>query len=125
MQGELRLFHLNIHNNKFNPEEMKKFLYRNIGDYVFSRTKIQHFKVNGDAYAIVSQVLTVLQKNGGANLKDMVSELGELLMYSFLEEKLNAPKLMSRVELTTDAKQYASACDGIYLISGISGLPYH
>ena len=23
-QGELRLFHLNIRNNKFNPEEMKK-----------------------------------------------------------------------------------------------------
>ncbi len=26
-QGELRLFHLNIRNNKFNPEEMKKLLY--------------------------------------------------------------------------------------------------
>lgn len=46
-QGELRLFHLNIRNNKFNPEEMKKLLYRNIGDYVFSRAKIEHFKVTG------------------------------------------------------------------------------
>ena len=56
-QGELRLFHLNIRNNKFNPEEMKKLLYRNIGDYVFSRAKIEHFKVTGDAFAIVSQAL--------------------------------------------------------------------
>ena len=125
-QGELRLFHLNIRNNKFNPEEMKKLLYRNIGDYVFSRAKIEHFKVTGDAFAIVSQALRVLQKNGGADIKGTGSELGELLLYSFLEEKLKAPKLMSRVELSTDAKQYASSCDGIHLLtSGVSGMPYH
>ena len=116
-QGELRLFHLNIRNNKFNPEEMKKLLYRNIGDYVFSRAKIEHFKVTGDAFAIVSQALRVLQKNGGADIKGTGSELGELLLYSFLEEKLKAPKLMSRVELSTDAKQYASSCDGIHLLT--------
>ena len=113
-QGELRLFHLNIRNNKFNPEEMKKLLYRNIGDYVFSRAKIEHFKVTGDAFAIVSQALRVLQKNGGADIKGTGSELGELLLYSFLEEKLKAPKL------------YASSCDGIHLLtSGVSGMPYH
>ena len=49
-----------------------------------------------------------------------------MLLYSFLEEKLNAPKLMSRVELSTDDKQYASTCDGIHLLmSQTSGLPYH
>ena len=74
-QGELRLFHLNIRNNKFNPEEMKKLLYRNIGDYVFSRAKIEHFKVTGDAFAIVSQALRVLQKNGGADIKGTGSEV--------------------------------------------------
>lgn len=117
---------MNIRNNKFNPEEMKKLLYRNIGDYVFSRAKIEHFKVTGDAFAIVSQALRVLQKNGGADIKGTGSELGELLLYSFLEEKLKAPKLMSRVELSTDAKQYASSCDGIHLLtSGVSGMPYH
>lgn len=91
-QGELRLFHLNIRNNKFNPEEMKKLLYRNIGDYVFSRAKIEHFKVTGDAFAIVSQALRVLQKNGGADIKGTGSELGELLLYSFLEEKTKSTK---------------------------------
>lgn len=33
---------------------------------------------------------------------------------------------MSRVELSTDAKQYESSCDGIHLLtSGVSGMPYH
>lgn len=82
--------------------------------------------MTGDAFAIVSQALRVLQKNGGADIKGTGSELGELLLYSFLEEKLKAPKLMSRVELSTDAKQYASSCDGIHLLtSGVSGMPYH
>ena len=125
-EGQLRLFHLNIRNNKFNPEEMKTLLYRNIGEYVFSRARIERFKVNGDAFAVGAQAIRVLNKNGGADVKGTGTELGEMLLYSFLEEKLNAPKLMSRVELSTDAKQYASTCDGIHLLTGqTSGLPYH
>lgn len=125
-EGQLRLFHLNIRNNKFNPEAMKTLLYRNIGEYVFSRARIEHFKISGDAFAVGNQALRVLNKNGGADVKGTGAELGEMLLYSFLEEKLKAPKLMSRVELSTDAKQYSSTCDGIHLLtSGISGLPYH
>ena len=125
-QGQLRLFHLNIRNNKINSEEMKTLLYKNIGEYVFSRAKIENFKFSGDMYVIVAQALRVLQKNGGADIKGTGGELGEMLTYSFLEEKLNAPKLMSRVELSTDAKQFNSNCDSIHLLtSGNSGLPYH
>lgn len=125
-EGQLRLFHLKIRNNKFNPEEMKTLLYRNIGEYVFSRAKIEHFKVSGDAFAVGAQAIRVLSKNGGADVKGTGTELGEMLLYSFLEEKLSAPKLMSRVELSTDAKQYDRTCDGIHLLtSGTSGLPYH
>lgn len=105
---------------------MKTLLYRNIGEYVFSRARIERFKVNGDAFAVGAQAIRVLNKNGGADVKGTGTELGEMLLYSFLEEKLNAPKLMSRVELSTDAKQYASTCDGIHLLTGqTSGLPYH
>jgi hypothetical protein len=125
-EGQLRLFHLKIRNNKFNPEEMKTLLYRNIGEYVFSRARIERFKVTGDAFAVGAQAIRVLNKNGGADVKGTGAELGEMLLYSFLEEKLKAPKLMSRVELSTDAKQYASTCDGIHLLTnGTSGLPYH
>lgn len=105
---------------------MKTLLYRNIGEYVFSRARIERFKVNGDAFAVGAQAIRVLNKNGGADVKGTGTELGEMLLYSFLEEKLNAPKLMSRVELSTDAKQYASTCDGIHLLTGqTSGLLYH
>jgi len=41
--GRVGLFHLNIRNNRFNPEEIKKLLYRNIFDYVLTRAKIDYF----------------------------------------------------------------------------------
>lgn len=125
-QGQLRLFRLDIRNNKFNLENMKALLFRNIGEYVFSRAKIERFNLSGDAHAVASQALRIMNKNGSADVKGTGAELGEMLLYSFLEEKLEAPKLMSRVELSSDAKQYNSTCDGIHLLtSETSGLPYH
>lgn len=125
-EGQLRLFRLDVRNNKFNLENMKALLFRNIGEYVFSRAKIERFNLNGDAHAVAAQALRLINKNGSVDAKGTGAELGEMLLYSFLEEKLEAPKLMSRVELSTDAKQYNSTCDGIHLLtSGVSGLPYH
>jgi len=125
-EGELRLFHLNIRNNKITTEELKKFTYLCIGDYVFSRARIDRFEKAGNKDAVIAQALRVLKKNGGADANGSGAELGEVLNYVFLEEKLHAPKLMSRVELDTSGKQYDSLCDGIHLLpQSITGLPYH
>jgi len=124
--GQLRLFHLDVRNNEFTLSEMKKLLYRNIGEYVFSRARLENFKLNGDIYSVGAQALRTINKNGGADVKGTGGELGEMLLYAFLEEKLDAPKLMSRVELATDAKQYESTCDSIHLLTkAVSGKPYH
>ncbi len=125
-KGQLRLFRLDLRNNKFNLENLKALLFRNIGEYVFSRAKIEKFRINGDAHMVAAQALRIINQNGSADVRGTGAELGEMLLYSFLEEKLEAPKLMSRVELSTDAKQYDSTCDGIHLLTcGTSGLPYH
>ena len=125
-EGELRLFHLLIRNNKINVEELKKFLYMSIGDYVFSRAKIERFSQSGNRDAVIAQAQRALKKNGGADIYGAGSELGEVLNYSFMEEKLHAPKLMSRIEIDTDGKQYGSACDSIHLLpNATSGRPYH
>ncbi len=124
--GQLRLFHMKLRSGKFTPSEMKAILYRNIGEYVFSRARLEKFKLDGDAFSVGAQAIRILNKGGGPDIKGSGAELGEMLLYSFLEQKLNAPKLMSRVELSTDAKQYNSVCDSIHLLtSGTSGLPYH
>ena len=65
-------------------------------------------------------------KKKGADVTGTGSELDEVLNYIFTEEKLDAPKLMSRVELSTDGARYNSEPDNINLLpAGISGMPYH
>lgn len=125
-EGELRLFHLHIRNNKINVEELKKFLYMSIGDYVFSRAKIERFSQSGNRDAVIAQAQRALKKNGGADVHGAGSELGEVLNYTFMEEKLHAPKLMSRIEIDTAGKQFDSACDSVHLLPNVtSGRPYH
>ena len=53
-EGELRLFHLNIRNNKITTEELKKFTYLCIGDYVFSRATMEKFEKAGRKPALFS-----------------------------------------------------------------------
>ena len=125
-QGQLRLFHLDIRNNKINIESLKKYVYISIGDYVFSRAVIEHFAKAGNRDAVIAQAQRVLKKNGGADVLGSGGELGEYLSYIFMEEKLDAPKLMSRFEIDTDGKRYKSVADGIHMLtSGVSGRPYH
>lgn len=48
-------------------------------------------------------------------------EGGEVLLYSFLECHLNAPKLLSKLELKTSGNDYVKASDGVHLRSTDTG----
>ena len=43
-------------------------------------------------------------------------EGGELLLYSFLEGHLGAPKILSKMELKTSAEHYVHGADGVHLL---------
>ena len=123
---KLHLYYLSdMPDNRFDLEKLKTQLYLNIGTYAFSRAQIDKFKNAGNADVIIDQAKRILKKKG-ADVKGTGSELGEVLNYIFTEEKLDAPKLMSRVELSTDGARYNSEPDNIHLLpAGISGMPYH
>ncbi|WP_138203644.1 HamA C-terminal domain-containing protein [Haloimpatiens lingqiaonensis] len=124
--NELRVFHLNVINNKFSSRDLKKFLVSNVGMYVFSRAEIEQFKIEDDVESIGLQALNRLKKYGGANYLTG-DTLGDMILYAFLEQVLNAPKIMSKIELATTASRYGSKSDGIHLLTIDEGLgqPYH
>lgn len=124
---QLRLFHLDVLNSAFSTEDLHKFLSRNIGQYVFSRAKIENYRVDDDLQSVGYDAVKIMRKNGDPDQKGTGNELGEILLYAFLEEVLNAPKIMSKVELNTTGKQYNSQCDGVHLLSFGEqfGFPYH
>lgn len=125
--GQLRLFHLLVRDKKFYRDDVETWLYRNISKYVFSRAKLEQFRKDDDLDAAIDRALQTMRDNGVADEKGVGNELGEMLVYAFLEGKLDAPKLMSRVELSTDLSQYKSVAESIHILSDSdgSGRPYN
>lgn len=125
--GQLRLFHLLVRDGKFYHEDLEKWLYRNLSRYVFSRAMLEQFRKDDDLDAAIERAIQTMRENGAADKKGMGNELGEMMIYAFLEGKLSAPKLMSRVELSTDLSQYKSVCESIHLFSDTdeNGAPFN
>ena len=48
------------------------------------------------------------------------------MLYLFLEQELNAPKILSKFEVNAVSGSIESKCDGVYLLSSEdAGLPFH
>lgn len=125
--GQLRLFHLLVRDGKFYHEDLEKWLYRNLSRYVFSRAMLEQFRKDDNLDAAIERAIQTMRENGAADEKGVGNELGEIMIYAFLEGKLSAPKLMSRVELFTDLSQYRSVCESIHLFSDTdeNGVPFN
>lgn len=125
--GQLHLFHLLIRDGIFYHEDLEKWLYRNLSRYVFSRAALEQFRKDDDLDVAIERAIQKMRENGEPDDKGMGNELGEMLIYTFLEGKLSAPKLMSRVELSTDLASYKSVCESIHLLSGLGddGVPFN
>lgn len=92
--GQLRLFHLLVRDGKFYHEDLERWLYRNLSRYVFSRAMLEQFRKDDDLDAAIERAIQTMRENGDADEKGTGNELGEMLIYAFLEGKLSAPKLI-------------------------------
>ena len=99
-------------NGKLRFKKIKEFLVDNIGTYVFSRSKIDSFK-SRPVGAIGTQALIEFKKAYGTSADTV---LGELMLYVFLEQELNAPKIMSKIEFSQHTG-LVSQSDGIHLLA--------
>lgn len=98
-------------------DDLQSFIRKNVGRYVFTRAKLEQFRTNGDLESIGLEAMTIMANNGIPGQKATGNALGEILLYAFLEQILDAPKIMSKVELVTTTNTHSSKCDGIHLLS--------
>lgn len=111
----LRLFMLNTENKRFNYDELYEYLLPNIARYVFNRRKIAEIDQNPQrAYTVLCEAVAHLREIAENGDKGAGGELGEILLYLFLEQDLKAPKLFSKVELKTSGQDYIKGSDGIH-----------
>lgn len=111
----LRLFMLNTENKLFNYDELYAYILPNVTRYVFSRKRLADIENDPiKQQTIILEALNHLRPVENDKDKGAGGELGEILLYLFLEQDLKAPKLFSKVELKTNAQDYVKGSDGIH-----------
>lgn len=107
----LNLYMLNTENKLFSYDQLYEYILQNICQYVFDRKKLNETKNDP---TIILEALNQLRKISSDDDCGAGGELGEILLYIFLEQDLNAPKLFSKVELKTSPNDYVKGADGIH-----------
>lgn len=111
----LRLFMLNTENKLFNYDELYEYLLPNIARYVFDRKRLAEAEKNPVKQSLILiEAIEHLRKITSDKDRGAGGELGEVLLYLFLEQDLKTPKLFSKVELKTSNMDYVKGSDGIH-----------
>lgn len=107
----LNLFTLKVKNNAFAYDELTE----NIGDilhyFALSRAEVSSLIRDDKLGTLISRAKEKLRKH---NVNE--GELGEILLYCLLESHLNAPKILTKLELKTAANDYVKGADGVHLL---------
>lgn len=121
--AQASVFYLDPMNCQFRFRDLKTFITSNIGSYVFSRAeKNRIVAFQGTEQAVGSQAIIKFMRRYGS---DAETVLGEILLYIFLEQELDAPKIMTKIELE-ETRGVVSKSDGVHLLSlNLSGQSIH
>lgn len=105
----LKLFHLNVVNNTFQYSKLEKFIVDNIDKYMFSRMERREYEADDRKERLTYDAMKKINKKD----YDLFSEI---MVYSFLETCLHAPKIASSFELKSKEGLVKSKTSGIHLL---------
>lgn len=109
--NKLNLFSLKISNNNFTYSNLIEELGDILTTYALSRSAYDELYKQRKVTTLVAKAKERLR-----NAESNEGELGEILLYSMLEAHLNAPKLLTKLELKTDTNHYVNGADGVHLL---------
>ena len=112
----LNLYYLDISDSAFDYMALNEYLFDSVGMYVYSRTQMKAFEDKKKIRSMGAKALRLMKANGKPDEKGTGNELGEMLLFAFLEDGLHAPKLLSKVEISTTASQFGSKSDCVHLL---------
>lgn len=107
---KLDLFVLNFDANEFDYETFKGRLVDPVIDFSLSRKLKKEYQAVGPG---------TLSKKAREKFKDHLTntgELGEFLLFCFLEAHLVAPKILTKLEIKTSTSNYVHGSDGVHYL---------
>lgn len=109
--NKLNVFTLKVRNNAFAYNELVELLSNHLYHFALSRTEVQKLIDAREYTTLVSKAQGKLRRHSSNE-----GELGEILLYCFLESHLNAPKILTKLEIKTAKNDYVKGADGIHLL---------
>lgn len=109
----VKIFKLNVANAEFDKRRIVDFILDNISQYVYSRTKIKNIESTNNIRTISTRAIREIERTPA--FADQTQTFCEVMLYSFLECSMSAPKILSGFEINEAVKsnKYSS---GIYLL---------
>lgn len=114
-ENYMKIYALPIANSKFDYKKLKEIIANNIKNYVYSRREINEAIEKNVADGLYAKALNKFREIKNEKDNGSGSELGEILLYLFMECDLNAPKILSKMELKTNKNDYVKGADGVFL----------
>lgn len=108
-KNKMDIFMLNSNANEFDYKSLERNLLDPVITYSLSRKVQQRYK---NSAATLSKKAREKFKEYSKN----TGELGELMLYCFLERHLKAPKILSKLELKTSSQLYVNGSDGVHYL---------
>lgn len=115
--NKLEVFSFIINANNFDYQNAIEQLLESVADFALSR------KVNKE-YKDKPLALSKIARERFRKYTENTGELGEFLLYCFLEGHLGAPKILSKLELKTAKNMYVNGADGLHYLK-LSDGNYH
>jgi hypothetical protein len=119
----LNLFTLRVTNNQFVYNELIELLADQLHYFALSRTEVKKLVDAGKFRTLTDKAKGLLRnhldikKNDSSSSKETEGgELGEILLYCLLESHLNAPKILTKLELKTSNQMFVNGADGVHLL---------
>lgn len=113
--NEVSIFCLDILNSLIDYKDIEKFILNNIGNYIFNRAQRNNYKLDGEESSI--NVHAIRAYNRKIERNPETNHFNEILLYSFLECVLGAPKIYSKMELQNKSEDYNKFSSGIHVLS--------
>lgn len=110
IDNKVEIFIFPINSNQFDYRVAIDELLESVVDFALSRKTKEYLGKTG------SMKLSKEVRSKFKNLKKNQGELGEFLLFCFLEGHLGAPKILSKMELKTSSEMYVNGADGLHYL---------
>ena len=113
--NHLKMYCLDVINSKFNYNRLQDFIANNIGRYIYSRAMRNNYNISPELGSLTLKAIRAYKKR--IQTTPTINHFNEIMLYSFLECVLGAPKIFSKMELQNKNGTYESKTSGIHILS--------